>query len=717
MAHNIKDAHCTIDIRRNDSGGALVFYIITLVVLSVLTAAMLTLFQRANKIATDVNHFKLAYYMAESGIRYGQSQMKLRGYSIDQKMGNINGIPLYTVEEEKQFKLKVYALGTMESVNTDHVEANQQLELKQPGNEPFPDGYTIPTFGTSADDLYAVSSQDLDFIQAQNNARVIGSSMNADKTRIFLTLQDSLWPDISGRVYFLAVQVKTGSQTVKEGDNLTVNAGGVIFPENNGIITVKSHDYLYEERLDNGDGTYTFTNLSKPPDSDGNSQSWESGWAPENGDDLKNLGNGDFVVLNSLNNLNLWATATGISGSEQVEKSITQSFFVAEDTRKKKDAITHALDHTVVTSDTGTNPVELTGDPGVNLGAGVYYTFGAVWYSGTDHGVNLFCIDGECDFGLGLRSFFTVEFDIKNADGFVFTIMNGEDNSTTDVGGDSELGELMAYAGDSRVYKNNPEDPSKPIDTWVDPDRNGIQPPKFGVEFDTYRNAYQSCICSSDTSTPAGTRLDPTTDPREHIGFVFWGDDLESGCSHGFNCRKENSSLYSYTEDGLKTYDDNKHNSGLNSDTDEVFQASSDVQKWYTISNTYEYAVRIEMHRSLDAVDDAADANYGKYEYTNKVWVNRCSQLTNCAEFVNVDKTLWDLEGDYEINSVDNPGYPYLYPVLEKTFYLGQADHDKMNTILIGFTEGTGAATQVAKIRNYRTVFRAGGDDDITTIP
>ncbi len=712
----IRATHSVRGIGGPESGAALVFYIATLVTLSVLAAAMLTMFGTAGRIATDVNHYKLSYYMAESGIRYAQSQMKLQGYSIDQKMGNINGIPEYKVEDGKSFKLKVYALGTFESVNTNHVEANQQLELKQPGDEPFPEGFTVPTFGSSADDLYAVSSQDLDFIQAQNNARVIGSSLNASRTRIFLTLQDSLWPDITGRIYFLAVQCKTGSQTIKEGDNLTVNSGAVIFPEQNGIITVKSHDYLYEERIDNGDGTYTFTNLRKPPDKNGNTQNWASGWAPDNGDDLKNLGNGDFVVLNSLNNMNLWATSTGLSGPEQVEKSITQSFFVAEDTRKKKDGITHDDPHTVVTSDPTTNPVELTADPGVNLGAGVYYTFGAVWYSGTKHGVNLFCIDGRCDFGLGLRSFFTIEFDQRDADGFVFTIMNGVDNSPLDVGGDSELGELIAYAGDSRVYKNNPDDPLKPISHWVDPDRDGIQPPKFGVEFDTYRND-GTCVCSSDWSTGGGRKDPGVFYPREHLSFVYWGDDLETGCGSQFNCRKEISPTQSWTEAGLKTYDDNKHGSGLNTATNNVFQATSDLQKWYTISNYYEYAVRVEMHRSLDAVDDNTDPNYGKYEYTNKVWVNRCSQSTNCAEFVNVDKTLWDLEGDYEVNSTDNPGFPTYYPALEQTFYLEQADHEKLNTILVGFTEGTGAATQVAKIRNYKTVFRAGGDEDIITDP
>ena len=258
---------------RAQRGAALIFYIIMLVVLGILASAMLTLFDEASQLATTVNHQKIAQYMAESGLRYAMSQMKGTG-SISQKMGNINAIPTYTVEGDKQFDVRVYTLGVFKSVNANHVPANTAITLEMPSGDPFPESYEVPTFGSSANDLYLVSNQDLDFIQALNNARTIGSTLSADRKRIYVTVQDAIEPDIAGRLYYLACQVITGTQTVYQGGSLTVNGCGSIYPKKYGVITITSHDYLYEERVKNADGTYTFTNLQKPPDAYGNPQTW-----------------------------------------------------------------------------------------------------------------------------------------------------------------------------------------------------------------------------------------------------------------------------------------------------------------------------------------------------------------------------------------------------------------------------------------------------------
>lgn len=702
---------------RAQRGAALIFYIIMLVVLGILASAMLTLFDEASQLATTVNHQKIAQYMAESGLRYAMSQMKGTG-SISQKMGNINAIPTYTVEGDKQFDVRVYTLGVFKSVNASHVPANTAITLEMPSGDPFPESYEVPTFGSSANDLYLVSNQDLDFIQALNNARTIGSTLSADRKRIYVTVQDAIEPDIAGRLYYLACQVITGTQTVYQGGSLTVNGCGSIYPKKYGVITITSHDYLYEERVKNADGTYTFTNLQKPPDAYGNPQTWQSGWttsAKTPGDNLKNLGNGDFVVLNSLNNMNLFVETTGYSGSGAVkaDRDLQSNFYVAEQSRVPKGSLSFDDPHNIVSSDPTKNPITMLDGGGISIGASEYYAFGAIWYSGTKHGVNLYCRDGKCDFGLGVRIFFTVKFNRDEADGFVYALASGAFNTYNDIGGDSAMGELLAFAGDSRVYENSNGTWTEHVDRWVDPDRNGIQPPKIGIEFDTYYNGQNSCLCYRSPAVQDISGITHDTNGT-HLGYMFWGSDSQSGCANGFTCKEQSTDGgVTATSAGLLTYDDLIHGKGYNIPGADTFTATSSHQEWWRTDTSTLYGVRIEIHRTLEKIVDPASPYYDKYEYVLRTFVHDCSS-PSCEEYVGVDGSLADLEGDF---LVDPAAHPFYGPVLEKVYYLTEAEHLNLATILLGYTEATGYYTQVANIRHYQVKFRSGGDEAIVDLP
>ncbi len=145
------------------------------------------------------------------------------------------------------------------------------------------------------------------------------------------------------------------------------------------------------------------------------------------------------------------------------------------------------------------------------------YTFGAIWYSGANLSGN--CTDGKCDFGKGIRAFFTFSFDTTSqADGFIFALTNGFYNDKNTIGGDSRYGEFIAYSGDSRTFSGG--------NVAFFRDRReglGIRPPKMGVEFDTWYNGCSALDngvnsrCDTWYANPSYSAV------NHHMAHVFWG--------------------------------------------------------------------------------------------------------------------------------------------------------------------------------------------------
>jgi len=710
-------------------GAALVYFIGILVFLSTLAAGMLTMFQGAADITTTKNHHKLALYMAESGLRYAISQLKHEGGGVDSII-RINDVPKYQVENDLYFEVAAGALGAFESVHGTKVTGGSLFEVKQPGDEPFMPGFEIPVPANNKDKFKLIASDSIPADPKANNDTIVdGITFNGDRTRGYIECQQELQPKISGRRFFLAIPVVSGSGLDGPGGSVGVGTGAasdLIFPKRNGVVTVvgqklnqpeKNSPWKLELRYEKkqcDENSCVLSNLTKP-----NGEAWDTA------KDSIDVKVGDLVVLNSEYNMNVSISSTGFSGSGSVQADYTldTTTSVVERSYEPKDSITHDDPHNVVTSDPSKDPIEITTDPGLNLGAGVYYTFGAAWYSGTKSGIDLDCVNGRCELGRGLRTFFTIKFTQNNADGFFFALMNGAFNDIYDIGGDSRYGELIAYAGDSRVYSGSD------ITHWADQNsawpRDGIRPPKIGFEFDTYLNGNYGCQCSSATSSRTSVRNESGA---KHVSYMYHGDDtddvLNDSCCDtclDFVCLQNSGTGGSWTEYGIKTYDDNKHGSGENLSYADSFQSSdaSSYNEWWNKDSASIYAVRAEVHRDISPVIDALSPYVGMYEYKMRLWIHSCD--TNCSEYIVKpdlnDSSTWyspensfsDLERDLFLNfEKDNfPEYPLL---LEKVFYLTQDEHDKLDTVLIGFTEATGGATQVAEIRNYKVQFRRSGD-------
>ncbi len=327
----------------------------------------------------------------------------------------------------------------------------------------------------------------------------------------------------------------------------------------------------------------------------------------------------------------------------------------------------------------------------VTLGHSMTGSFGAIWYGGSTTQGN--CQNGKCDFGTGFRAFFVFQFASgSSGDGFTFAFFNGDGvdmngirNDLNSVGGDSDRGELLGYAGDSRVdFAGTSFLDSK--------GGRGIQPPKVAVEFDVFPNFGSADVCAS------GSRRDGL-DSRNHIAYVFWGDNTISLCHLPATV-------------GSNTYDDNRHNAGgvspIETDprnsrrpTDGADSSYYDAYSlWYTnyqwlLSNspTNIYAFRIEVSRST--TPNVA----GNYDYTINVWIKQClvDDIT-CPTFNELS--------DYANTKINyNAVAPSDTPTLNRSFVLSPTYHQNFNSFYFGWTAATGGATQNVTINRFRMNF------------
>jgi hypothetical protein len=340
-----------------------------------------------------------------------------------------------------------------------------------------------------------------------------------------------------------------------------------------------------------------------------------------------------------------------------------------------------------------TNVIGTDQTPQISLGqTSMPNTFGALWYKGNAAAGN--CTGGRCEFGAGFRAFFVFKFDpVSTGEGFTFAFFNGDlaTNDFYSVGGDTDKGELMGYAGDSRMTIGY-LDGTRRTDagctgTLGCAAGRGIQPPKMAIEFDPRTNRGILDVCRSNSRRDGNELPD-----RNHVGYVFWGDNTDSACDLPI---------------GKNTYDDNRHNNGTNSSLDpknsrrpsdgvdpSYYNASAtwlSTPSWL-LSNTPTniYAFRVEVTRSITPTG-------GNYEYTVKSWVKQCA--------VDVACTTYDDASSFTNTKVD---YTADAPTLTRTTPIALESnlHQKFNTFFFGWTTATSAATQNILINRFRINFR-----------
>jgi hypothetical protein len=332
----------------------------------------------------------------------------------------------------------------------------------------------------------------------------------------------------------------------------------------------------------------------------------------------------------------------------------------------------------------------------VNLGNSKTGSFGTVWYSGSDTEGN--CQNGKCDFGAGFRAFFVFQFAAgSTGDGFTFAFFNGDGvdvngvkNGINSVGGDSGRGELLGYAGDSRI------DSAGTI--FLDgKGGRGIQPPKVAVEFDSYSNCCDSPPCGSCKNNVCSTNSRYDGD-YNHMAYVFWGDNT----------------TFCGTTVGKNTYDDNKHGAGTGGATDPQNARSyrntggidstsyfnGTLYGWasswlLTNAPTNIYAIRIEVTRST-----TQNIVTGNYDYTINSWMKQCSVS-------DISCPTYDDLSDFANTKIDyNNLAPADTPTLNRAFALSPTFHQNFGSFYFGWTAATGGATQNVTLNRFRMNFR-----------
>jgi hypothetical protein len=310
----------------------------------------------------------------------------------------------------------------------------------------------------------------------------------------------------------------------------------------------------------------------------------------------------------------------------------------------------------------------------IRLGGGVANTDGAVWYGGDSAAA--FCVNGKCNFGIGIRAYFEFKFlttDISAdsttyGNGFTFAIINGSNNDKTKRGGSpgtppaGGLEALMGYAGPGNTT-----------------DQLGLEPPKMAIEFDTYpnRGLYTATECTNNNRYDANN-----LNNFNHLALMLWGANTAGTCPSGYT---------------RISYDDNVHRAGTAA-SNTVPQNSyrgdgtggyyeGPTVTWLEDGNTHLF--RIEIIRESISTDTTGN-------YIVKAWVD-CAGCTaaQLAAFK-----------DTSLPFPPTPTLPQPFPQINRTpVVLSTALHTAFNTMLFGFTQATGAGAQNIEIKNFNIYF------------
>lgn len=343
----------------------------------------------------------------------------------------------------------------------------------------------------------------------------------------------------------------------------------------------------------------------------------------------------------------------------------------------------------------------------VYLGNNQTNSCGVLWYGGNYAHT---CKDGTeqpsrctaagCDFDIGFRAYFDFRFlttdssasSTTRGDGFTFTVINADNNTTSDRGGPPpgvSMGELMCYAGSGTSG-------------------NGLRGPKMAVEFDTYGNtgAMNDNGCSSGRADQSNA--------LNHISLMYWGNESTTLCPAGSTARSGGTSC------SRDTYDDNIHGQGGDGggfNRLPVNSASGDGSGGYCQRTggkvgSYNWMEDGQIHRvRIEVTRTPSGGQRGFYRV--KAWVDceqPCCSGTTCTSCPEVE-----ISNFHNIfNSYNNTSF---LPKINREIELNNARNTAFNEMIFGFTQATGGATQNIEISNFKLYFPCSGDCDYTLNP
>jgi outer membrane protein assembly factor BamB len=525
------------------AGNVLIYIVVLMLIFGTLGVAMVSLFSTSTASTATRNDTRRAIYMAESGMRYANSELRNNDFS-ENTIDTLN-TTTYNVTDAGSFTINIFSPWFSANGATNNSGAGELPLLVPIGT--VPDGPFIPYL--PSDKIYAVNFEFVGFNPPEGGSAAISSIKLPVRPpppdTLTFNLNDDFYASDGERIAF-AVQPLT-DQTVTEGGNLDLPLEALYYlPKFGGAINIRRNDYFYEERKEVPEGSPTkvvLTNISK---------------RPEAASSLPVTAANDWVIFSPRNFL---VVPTGESngveyGGDYLFGKIIYDASLIQPGAAPPDITADDLTSNLSEqeSDTGFFGVDENIDE-LYIGGNQTDQFGSAFYNATRNigGERDYCAQGACLFALGVRVFFLVDF-ASQGEGITFTLLGQGlseplNNSATSVGGDADLSELMGYAGDSRLVPN-----ASDVNDFVATDSNdrGLDPPKIAVELDTQTNEPTFNFCSGTTANP-NTRNDPVpeaNDSQDVVQYVFWGrEDLSLSCRNDFTPVNQ-----------MSTYDDNRHN-------------------------------------------------------------------------------------------------------------------------------------------------------------
>ena len=338
--------------------------------------------------------------------------------------------------------------------------------------------------------------------------------------------------------------------TINQGDPLLVSRNAVsLFPRKNGVIVVNGNPYFYDNRIDNEDPNYAkLTNIqsdtTKIPSAFPLTVTAASTYvilSPEIYVITSEGKSGNVTYTEEWHNQyggSIYDRQDALTLSPESRKPDIE--FEQEDLLDNK--VGGPTSTGYITANNFDKSVVVTGSSG----------FGALWFQDTRPigGIKDYCLSGGCLFKRGFRAFFILNHSGGDGDGLTFSVINRGLNDAGSVGGDVQLSELLAYAGDSRTVAS-PTGPGE----FLDGKGEGLEAPKMALEFDGKANNQKFSICADSSTANVGTRNDPDfsgTD-RDAVQYAFWGSENPIAAPCRVNPLTGTN----------KTYDDNRHD-GVN---------------------------------------------------------------------------------------------------------------------------------------------------------
>ena len=633
-------------IPTRDRGNTLLYILVLLVIFSVLGITMVSLFTTSSTSSATPNDTRRALYMAESGTRFALTKLRKSGFS-QSTVDELN-TTTYSINNGGSFNFNVFG-PWFDSASDQNLPSGGSLDLDVKAGE-------IPAFFTVPANSSVINVINFDYTgwSPSEPGGIAGVTVLAGQTSttLDLTLNDAFVANANELICF-AVAPDSDQSNLDEGGSLFVSLEAKdIFPERNGAININRNEYFYKE-LKVHPGNVELTKLSGLPVSTFPFDVLTT----------------DYVILSPQNYL---VIPTGQSGDVSQGGDLDAAMNIYNRGTPPPMSRAPDIDAEELTSnlskvdDSNFIVVDTDADT-VNIGGGKSGAdFGAGWYEGNKSigGSTDFCLTGACEFGLGVRAFFIVDYSTQG-DGFTFALINSDNNDTTSVGGDIDMGELMAFAGDSRLVPS--PNPIFDPDEFLDRKGEGLETPKIALEFDVEENSALSRLCADSSTANDNTRNDPpeslhvdvelgeTAEDRDVLQFVYWGSQ-----SVVMPCRPHGN---------VNTYDDNRHDTAAAGTDTWEFTTGDNVKSSPAIwidgegDELIRFGADDNKLYSLNPLERIADSSFPN----SKEWAFVTGDKIKSSPAIGSDGTIYfgsDDKNFFALNS--NGSFKWSYPTGDK---------------------------------------------------